>query len=94
MCCYDGTIMAQRTQISLPDEDHRRARARASDLGVSLAEYIRRLVAADLRTERTAAPVDALFDLGSSADGSDISARKDAYIGDAVRAESGRGSAR
>jgi hypothetical protein len=82
--------MAQRTQITLPDEDHRRARARASDLGVSLAEYIRRLVANDLYSAREAAPVDALFDLGSSADGSEVAAHKDAYVGEAVEADARR----
>jgi hypothetical protein len=86
--------MAQRTQISLPPEDHRRARARASDLGVSLAEYIRRLVADDLYSERETAPVDALFDLGSSGDGSDVAAHKDAYVGDAVEADARRRSGR
>jgi hypothetical protein len=79
--------MAQRTQINLPPEDHRRARARAADLGISLAEYIRRLVARDLHAEREAAPVDALFGLGSFADGSDVSAHKDAYVGEAIEAD-------
>jgi hypothetical protein len=79
--------MAQRTQISLPDEDHRRARARAYDLGVSLAEYIRRLVADDLHSQRPAGPVDALFDLGSSAQRSDVAAHKDSYLGEAVEAD-------
>jgi hypothetical protein len=82
--------MAQRTQISLPPEDHRRARARAADLGVSLAEYIRRLVANDLYSARESAPVEALFDLGSSREASDISAHKDAYIGEAVEADDRR----
>jgi hypothetical protein len=81
--------MAQRTQISLPPEDHRRARARASELGISLAEYIRRLVARDLRGVREPAPVDALFGLGSSGDGADVSAHKDAYVGEAVEASAG-----
>ncbi|MGH2745765.1 MAG: hypothetical protein ACRDSN_08700 [Pseudonocardiaceae bacterium] len=78
--------MTQRTQISLPPEDHRRARARAAELGVSLAEYIRRLVARDLHPERRGGGVEALFDLGSSADGADVSTRKDAYVGEAVAA--------
>jgi hypothetical protein len=78
--------MAQRTQISLPPEDHRRARARAAELGVSLAEYIRRLVAQDLHSDRGAAPVETLFDLGSSADGSDVASQKDAYVGEAIQA--------
>ena len=86
--------MAQRTQITLPDEDHRRARARASDLGISLAEYIRQLVADDLHSERNAAPVDALFDLGTSAHGSDVSAQKDAYVGEAVEADARRRTGR
>jgi hypothetical protein len=76
--------MAQRTQISLPPEDHRRARARASELGISLAEYIRRLVARDLHDERQAAPVSALFDLGSSGAEADIATHKDAYLGEAL----------
>jgi hypothetical protein len=85
--------MTQRTQISLPDEDHRRARSRAADLGISLAEYIRRLVAADLHTERNGAPVDALIDLGASAHGSDVAAHKDAYVGEATDADALRRTA-
>ena len=40
--------MMAKTQISLETEMQRRARQRAHDLGVSLAEYFRRLVARDL----------------------------------------------
>jgi hypothetical protein len=77
--------MVQRTQISLDAEDHRRAKAKAAGLGVSLAEYIRRLVAADVREPRAVAAIDALFDLGAS-DGSDVAAHKDEYVGAAVDA--------
>jgi len=45
--CCDGNIMMARTQITMQPEIQRRARQRASDLGVSLAEYVRRLVARD-----------------------------------------------
>lgn len=78
--------MPQRTQITLPTEDHRRARARASELGISLAEYMRGLVARDLRggAEPRSSPVE-LFDLGSSS-GSDVSQEKGAYVGEAVSA--------
>jgi hypothetical protein len=76
--------MTQRTQISLPAEDHRRARARASELGISLAEYVRRLVAQDLHDERRPASVEALFGLGSSDEGSNVAQHKDAYVGEAV----------
>jgi hypothetical protein len=69
--------MMSRTQITLDAETQRRARQRASDMGVSLAEYIRRLVARDLEGPRSAANPAVLFDLGSSGD-SDIARHKDA----------------
>ena len=36
---YDGATMMAKTQITLETEMQRRARQRANDLGVSLAEY-------------------------------------------------------
>jgi hypothetical protein len=75
--------MAVRTQIGLSAEDHRRAKRRAAELNISLAEYIRRLVARDLGEPRPAASPELLFDLGRS-EGSDIARHKDEYIGDAV----------
>ncbi len=80
--CYDGTIMMSRTQITLEPEIQRRARQRAGDLGVSLAEYIRRLVARDLGSSPAAADPAAVFDLGASA-GSDVAKRKNAMIAEA-----------
>ena len=50
-----------KTQITLETEMQRRARQRASDLGVSLAEYFRRLVARDLARPETAGNVDPYF---------------------------------
>ena len=78
--------MTQRTQITLDSADHVRARRRAADLGVSLAEYLRRLVRADLGGEQSRGDASALFALGDSG-GSDIARHKEAYIGDAVEAE-------
>lgn len=77
--------MIQRTQITLDGADHRRARRRASELGVSLAEYIRRLVRDDLGGDASADP-SVLFALGDSG-GSDVAAHKDKYIGEAVSEE-------
>ena len=75
--------MMAKTQITLETEMQRRARQRANDLGVSLAEYFRRLVARDLaRPETAAAHVDRIFDLGSSG-GSDIASQKDSMIAEA-----------
>jgi len=79
---YDGTTMMAKTQITLETEMQRRARQAANDLGVSLAEYFRRLVARDLSRPETAAHVDCIFDLGSSS-GSDVASHKDSMIGEA-----------
>jgi len=81
--------MMSRTQITLESETQQRARQRASDLGVSLAEYVRRLVARDLARPEPAADIERIFDLGSSG-GSDIGRYKDAMIAEAVRSTRGR----
>lgn len=78
--------MMMRTQIALDAEDHRRAKQRASELGISLAAYVRSVVRRDLGEERPAADVTGIFSLGDSG-GSDIAARKDEYVGDAVEAQ-------
>ena len=51
-------------------------------MGVSFAEYVRRLVARDLAVPEATAEVDSIFDLGSSG-GSDISRKKDSMIAEA-----------
>ena len=43
---------------------------------------------------REAAPMDALFDLGSSDHGSDVAAHKDAYMGEAVEDDARRRTGR
>lgn len=75
--------MAVRTQIQLDPQDHRRAKRRAAELGISLAEYVRRVVAADLGEPRPAASAELIFDLGSSS-GSDVASHKDEYVGEAL----------
>jgi hypothetical protein len=75
--------MMARAQIALEREFHRRARKRAGELGVSFAEYVRRLVERDLSHPQTVAGVESLFDLGSSG-GSDIAKHKHAMIEEAV----------
>jgi hypothetical protein len=71
--------MMVRTQITLERELQKRARRRASDTGVSLAEYVRRLLKHDLNGSVPVADPACIFDLGSSA-GSDIAAEKDSMI--------------
>lgn len=81
--------MVQRTQITLDPEQHRRARERAAELGVSLAEYIRTLVHHDLSEERATYDASAIIGLGDSG-GSDVARKKQEYLGDAVDARQHR----
>jgi hypothetical protein len=77
--------MMARVQVSLSPEDQRRARARASELGISFAEYVRRLVARDLGEGHRTDDPSGLFDLGETS-GSDVATQKHRYVGDAVEA--------
>ena len=60
----------------------RDARERAEELGISLAEYVRRLVAADLEGEEPPVDPSVVFNLGSSG-GSDVARDKDAMLREA-----------
>ena len=75
-----------RTQLSFDREMLRRARTRAGELGISLAEYVRRLVAEDLGQRTPAVDPSVVFNLGDSG-GSNVTADKDAMIADAVGRE-------
>lgn len=75
-----------RTQITLERELRNRARKRAAELGISLAEYIRRLLAQDLSGSRPRSDPSIVFDLGDSG-GSDVASRKDEMVGEAASAE-------
>lgn len=77
-----------RTQLSFEREMLKQAQRRAAELGISLAEYVRRLVAEDLSHERPSAEPSSVFDLGASG-GSDVASDKDAMLGMAV--DAGRG---
>jgi Arc/MetJ family transcription regulator len=71
--------MMSRTQISIDEELLARARKRAAQLDVSLAEYVRRLLERDLAGRRQPADVSAVFDLGSSK-GTRIARDKDTLV--------------
>ena len=81
--------MVIRTQLSLDAEAHRGAKRRAAELGISLAEYIRRLVDADLGAGRGGdaelAAVVALGDGGPT----DVARDKHRLIAEAVAAQYG-----
>lgn len=76
--------MNARTQITLDPEVQRRAQAKAAELGISFAEYIRRLVTSDLGSSRRTAEVSILFDLGASKEPTDIGSNKHAMVAEAV----------
>lgn len=77
--------MMARTQITLDNEIQKRARRRAEEMGISLAEYIRRLVARDLKGPERQADVSIIFGLGDGGE-TDIGADKHRLIGEAVAA--------
>jgi hypothetical protein len=76
--------MNVRTQITLDPETQRRAHAKAAELGISFAEYIRRLVAEDLGEPKPKADISIVFDLGASAEPTNVARDKDKMISEAV----------
>jgi hypothetical protein len=65
-------------------ELQRRAYAKATELGLSFAEYVRRLVAHDLGEPRRNTPISLLFDLGASCELTDIARNKDQMLAEAA----------
>jgi hypothetical protein len=55
----------------------RRAQAKAAELGLSFAEYVRRVIAHDLGEPKHRADISLLFDLGASPEPTDIARDKD-----------------
>jgi hypothetical protein len=76
--------MNARTQITMDPDLQRRAQARAEELGISFAEYVRRLLASDLGEPKPKADISIIFDLGASDEPTDIALDKDRMIDEAV----------
>lgn len=74
-----------QTQVSLDPETLKEARRKASELGISFAEYVRRLLAKDLSEKPTTSDPTAVFNLGKSGN-SDIRREKNRAIREAVDA--------
>jgi hypothetical protein len=62
----------------------RRAQAKAADLGISFAEYIRRLVAGNLRGAPRKPDISSLFNLIDEGPATNIARDKDKMLGEAV----------
>lgn len=78
--------MVVRTQVTLDAEAHRRAKQRAAEQGISLAEYVRRAVDHELGDPPPRPDISAIFGLFSSG-GSNIAKYKDEYIGEAIETD-------
>jgi len=76
--------MNARTQITMDPELQRRAHKKAAELGISFAEYVRRLVAVDLGEPKPKPDISMIFDLGASDGPTDIARDKDKLVGEAV----------
>jgi hypothetical protein len=76
--------MNARTQVTMDPDMQRRAHAKAAALGISFAEYVRRLVQQDLGQPEPKADVSIIFDLITEGEPTDIAREKDRMIGDAV----------
>jgi hypothetical protein len=76
--------MNARTQVTMDPQTQRRAQAKAAELGISFAEYVRRLVERDLGEPKPKADVSIIFDLVTEGEPTDIARDKDKLIGDAV----------
>jgi len=72
-----------RTMIVLPDHHHAEAKREAARQGISLSEYIRRLVARDLGKDASATDPSVIFGLFDSG-GSRIADGKQAMISEAI----------
>ena len=74
-----------RTQIDLESEQHALVKRKAADLGISMAEYIRRLVERDLGQAGPSSDISAIFGIGDSG-GSDIAVDRKGATAEAIAA--------
>lgn len=74
--------MMVRSQVTLDAEAHRRAKRRAADLGISFAEYVRKVIDRDLG-DQPKADISEIFGIGESGL-TDVSSNVDRYLGEAL----------
>ena len=74
-----------RTQIDLEAEHHALVKRKAADLGISMAEYIRRLVERDLNQTGSNSDISDIFGIGDSG-GSDIAVDRKGATAEAIAA--------
>ena len=76
--------MNARTQITIDPELQSLAQAKAAELGISFAEYVRRLLAQDLGAARRKIQISAVFDLVDEGPPTNVARDKDKMLAEAV----------
>ena len=76
--------MNGRTQINVDPELQRRAQAKAAELGISFAEYVRRLLANDLEPPKGTTDISLVFDIVDEGPATNIAKDKDKMVAEAV----------
>jgi hypothetical protein len=76
--------MNARTQITIDPETQRRAHSRAAELGISFAEYVRRLLMQDLAGSSRKADVSVVFNLVTDGPKTNVARNKDDMLAEAV----------
>ncbi len=71
-------------RITLDEETQRKAEARAADLGISLEQYVRRVVANDHSAPKRKVDMSVFFNLVTDGPASNIARDKDKMVGEAV----------
>ena len=84
--------MNARTQIKVDPELQRRAHAKAAELGISFAEYVRRLLANDLGPRKERSDISLVFDIVDEGPMTNVAMNKDKMVGEAVWREHVRGA--
>ena len=76
--------MGIRSQITLDPDLQRRAQLKATELGISFAEYVRRALAQDLGERKQTTDISVIFNLVRDGRATHIARDKDKMIGEAV----------
>jgi hypothetical protein len=76
--------MNVRAQITIDPELQRRAQAKAAELGISFAEYVRRVLRDSLGEPKRKVDISELFDLVDEGPPTNIARDKDKMVGEAV----------
>lgn len=76
--------MNARTQVTIDPDMQRRAQARAAELGISFAEYVRRLLAQDLGEIKRETDISLIFDLVTGGRPTNVARDKDRMVAEAV----------